>query len=508
MSLTAEQIAWLQRNRTMSGSSGGGVQPPPPGDPPPIVEEIRALLTAFQQAIHRIEVGGIPAAKLEPDLKAFQSRFDAASKPVAGAKQERARDAALKKLKSEIEKKLAEVKTDADRQSKAQTGGADAAITDLIDAAAKLIDNAMPDKKPDLDSRLQQLRADAAAVARMSDPAKQSTARGKADTDAKQLIKDASQAVDKDHEAEASKQVQDAYKSALANKYGISIGKYSDMTPPNMHLDDLYDTLENVPLGHVAQNKMKDLSYKQKWMVGAKGNQHGIGFSSGVGMELGAFGNETWLYNDPETKKPFVDPTTKKPEQPNGFRITVLHELGHSVDKRYGVMKTGDEAYGGWAKVDGGALVTLLAAPFIAKFRGVLDEAEITDLVKGAVFNGSIAAAPPDGNPAAWGEIAKFLGPWAAMRASSAPWSKPRLYFGGRNYVWSSNYGTWYSYSKAVRDKLETTDYQWSAPAEWFAELYAIYWYRKKPPPAAIPPAMAAFLPGGSGAGDPNAQKP
>jgi len=181
MPLTHEQIVWLQRNKAMSGGSGGNGQPPAPDDPSPILEEIRALLTAFHQVIHQIEAEGIPATKLEPDLKAFESRFDAASKPVAGAKQRQARDAALKKLKSDIEKKLTEVRTDADRQGKAQTGGADAAITDLVEAATKLIDDATPDKKPDLDSRLKQLRADAAAVAGLNDPAKQSAARGKAD---------------------------------------------------------------------------------------------------------------------------------------------------------------------------------------------------------------------------------------------------------------------------------------------------------------------------------------
>jgi len=158
--------------------------------------------------------------------------------------------------------------------------------------------------------------------------------------------------------------------------------------------------------------------------------------------------------------------------------------------------------------VDGSALVTLLATPFVTKFNGVLDAAVITGAVHDAVFSGAVAKAPPGADAAAWGVIATFLGPWAGMRLSGAPWSQPRLEFGGHNYVWGSNYGTWFSYSKAARDKLETTDYQWSAPAEWFAELYAIHWYRKKPASAAIPPVIAAFLPGGTGAGDPSAQKP
>ena len=97
----------------------------------------------------------------------------------------------------------------------------------------------------------------------------------------------------------------------------------------------------------------------------------------------------------------------------------------------------------------------------------------------------------------------------ATMRADNvSPWTQPNPSFGGRNFVWGVNYNTWFSYTGAERTKLETTSYQWSAPAEWFAELYASYWYQKKAPPTTIPPAMAAYLPGGSGAGDPSAQKP
>jgi hypothetical protein len=562
MSLTDDQIAWLQRNKMMSGggsASGSAMAtqsaaPALSGSPQQMQADCKVvrnrvpgpenhLLCVTHGHIvdtqsrtiialdlkdylnrglgeqhqgghgataHQITSAGTPPATLVHAARptAATSADAAPAAQPAHAPPAASRQALAQPASAQPAKKLTEVNPDADRQRKAQTGGADSAITDLLDAAAKLIDNATPDKKQDLAARLTQLRADVTAVVGMTDPAKQAAARSKADTDAKQLIKDAAQAVDKGQRDEARKQVQEAYKAALSDKYGISIGKHSDMTPPNLHLDDLYDTLENVPLGHVAQNKMMDVSYTRTLMVGPKGSQHGIGRATSDGIELGAFGEETWPYNDPETKKPFIDPTTKKPERPNGFRITVLHELGHSVDKRYSVMKTGDEAYGGWAKVDGGALVTRLAAPFIAKLKGVLDETIITDAVHSAVFKGAVGTAPPDADAAAWSEISKFLGPWAAMRSSGAPWASPRLSLGDRGYVWSSNYGTWYSYSKAARDKLEATSYQWSAPAEWFAELYAIYWYKKKPPPSTIPPAMTAFLPGGSGAGDPDMQKP
>jgi hypothetical protein len=42
------------------------------------------------------------------------------------------------------------------------------------------------------------------------------------------------------------------------------------------------------------------------------------------------------------------------------------------------------------------------------------------------------------------------------------------------------------------------TNYQWRAPGEWFAELYAISWYSKAEPPSGVPGAVRAYCYGGS----------
>ena len=73
----------------------------------------------------------------------------------------------------------------------------------------------------------------------------------------------------------------------------------------------------------------------------------------------------------------------------------------------------------------------------------------------------------------------------------------------GRDYFYRG--GAWRSSLSSEHAALKVTDYQWSAPAEWFAELYAICWYRKRPAPGSVHAKIRAYLPqeGGGGPGAP-----
>jgi hypothetical protein len=55
----------------------------------------------------------------------------------------------------------------------------------------------------------------------------------------------------------------------------------------------------------------------------------------------------------------------------------------------------------------------------------------------------------------------------------------------------------WWSYSVAEREAATVRPYQWRAPGEWFAELYAYSWFRKEDPPAAIGKKVRSYLYGG-----------
>ena len=90
---------------------------------------------------------------------------------------------------------------------------------------------------------------------------------------------------------------------------------------------------------------------------------------------------------------------------------------------------------------------------------------------------------------------------WLDLR--TATWQSPvDMEQEKRTYLFNS--GNFYSYATAEKAALHVSNYQWSAPGEWFAELYAICWYKHGPPPSAVPAALLPYLPQkGGGAGAP-----
>jgi hypothetical protein len=55
----------------------------------------------------------------------------------------------------------------------------------------------------------------------------------------------------------------------------------------------------------------------------------------------------------------------------------------------------------------------------------------------------------------------------------------------------------WWSYQPGAREKLSVRNYQWRAPGEWFADLYAVSWYKKVEPPTGVANAVRPYLFGG-----------
>lgn len=55
----------------------------------------------------------------------------------------------------------------------------------------------------------------------------------------------------------------------------------------------------------------------------------------------------------------------------------------------------------------------------------------------------------------------------------------------------------WWQYSAQDRSGTFVSTYQWRAPGEWFAELYAITWFKKVEPPAGVASAVRPYLYGG-----------
>ncbi len=470
-------------------------------------QEVRDMIDGLEATMQQLLADGVPAEVLDlTKITKFRAQYDAAIKPAASPNQVRAQTAALKQLKAAVAAASKDLKADAERQATATSSGAVQAIKDLRDAAANLIDgiaakdaNDPKDPKTVLAARLKALTDEIPDPAKIADQATLEAALKKADTDAKALLKDAAKAAG-DKDPKARQAVQDAYQKAIKEKYGISFGEgdHPKFVVPYTHLDDFYDVLEKVPVGHVAQKSMRDLTY-------VKGLD-GIGKFTSAGIELGTMPEDGGLRAE-------TDPKNQKTTQENKFAITVLHELGHTVDARWHLMPSiqGDAKCGGWIQHDWNDLAQQLIADFKNSHAGSpVTEAQLNDAAQAALIHGTAAPAPDNVAPAVWAEVSAHFHPWAEMHHRDYPWIGDPVPYKGRSYVWGkwAPETPWFSYLPSARAQMHITPYQWSAPREWFAELYALCWHKNEPAPDFVHEKVKAFMPGGTAAAAAAPKKP
>ena len=464
------------------------------------------MIDDLEATIQQLRADGIPAQMFDPtQVTKFRALYDAAVKP---GEQPRARSAALKQLRAAVTKASKDLKADADRQTRATTTGADQAIEDLRKAAQDLIDpmvvkdaNDPKDPKTALAARLKALTDEIPDAAKVTDQAKLEAARKQAEADAKALIKDAAKAAG-DDDPKVRQKVQDAYQKAIKEKYGISFGQGPDekLAVKYTHLDDFYDVLEKVPVGHVAHKNMRDLTY-------VKGLD-GIGKFTGVGIELGTMPKDGGKRSEADPKDNQDIPEKHKvTTQENKFAITVLHELGHSVDQRWNLIPgiQSDAKCGGWIEHGWGDIARQLIADFQQSHaRTPVTEAQLHAAALAALVHGATAPAPEGIDPTLWTDVSNHFGPWAEMHSRSYPWIGDPVPYKSRSYVFGKWAGAqWFSYLPTERAKMHITDYQWSSPREWFAELYALCWHKNEPAPSFVHDKVKAFMPGGSSAAPP-----
>jgi hypothetical protein len=337
--------------------------------------------------------------------------------------------------------------------------------------------------------------------AKFTDKAKLEAARKQADIDAKALIKDAAKAAGND-DPKVRQKVQDAFQKAIKEKYGISFGQGPDekLAVKYTHLDDFYDTLEKVPVGHVAHKNMRDLSYVH--------DLDGMGKFTGAGIEMGTMPKDGGqrLEADPRDNQGIPE-NHKVATKENTFAITVLHELGHSVDMRWNLMPgiQSDAKCGGWIAHGWDDIATQLIADFKQSHARVpVTDAQVHDAAQAALIHGEAAPAPEGVDPAVWADVSQHFQPWADMHSRKYPWAGDPISYKSRSYVFGKWAGAqWFSYLPAERAKMHITDYQWSAPREWFAELYALCWHKNEPAPPFVHEKVKAFMPGGTAAAPP-----
>jgi hypothetical protein len=446
-------------------------------------------MKSLDAEIQHVADAGLDKSHYAAQAKSIRDGYADALKVGDGA----ARVAAIGALVLRANQAASDAKEDVARVTKSSVEGVGAAVTDMRDGAKKLIDKLPKDskEKPELAKRLTELDASIAEAGKVTERAARARRLKQVNVAAESLFDDAA-AASKDSET-----VQAVYSKALKSRYGFDVANPSGMK--NTHLDQVYKMFDKVPETDVVQGKLKTLTYQP---LDDKGGQNtGAAYGDAV-IEMGDYGTEDWAYNDPKTGK--ATPA-------NGFSISTLHELGHSVDDRFGIMAAtqAKSGGGGWRKEP----VKSVAQAFIGEFRSgsgkslKIDDKQLAGLVEGAL-SGAGVKRPDKMSDAAWAVLQPLLNLCATRRSDSStwPWSAPHD-IGGRTYH-EAYKDEWWSYETAVRAKgLTVRDYQWRAPGEWFAELYAYSYYNSKPPPGGVDAAIAAYMYGGksSGAGAPSA---
>ncbi len=207
-------------------------------------------------------------------------------------------------------------------------------------------------------------------------------------------------------------------------------------------------------------------------------------------------------------------------EPANSFSISTLHEIGHSVDDKYKIMKAHLGDCGGWQNETVDSVAKAVADDFMASAGSTISLApkEVVSWVKDALTKGATdvpqdvpqmdgttkkitrkkvaqySDKPRTVKDADWASLQALLNKCVKMRMTEWPWGTSAI-FAISNRAYHESYPEeWVSYSVQARQALEVRDYQWRAPGEWFAEVYAYHWYHEKEAPGSIPAGVKEYL--------------
>ena len=460
-------------------------------------KKFEAAMTALDEQIAKVAEAGLNDGHYKAQAKSLRDDFTAATKLPGNDE----RVTAVSALVARAKQAAGNAQADIARVSKSAVEGVTSAVTAMRDGAQQSMDK-LPEKhkkKAELSLRLSDLDDLIAEVGKLTDRAERAKKLKLVNASAESLFNDAAKA------AKDKAIVQEVYAKALKERYGFEIDNPSGMK--NTHLEQVYEMFDKVPETDVVQGRMQKLSYQPLDDDGTKNTGAAYG---GAEITMGDYGKEKWNY---------VDPDTGKPVKANGFSISTLHELGHSVDDRFGIMNAGQgkPGAGGWKAEDRKSVATALIGAFTAGEGKALtiDATDLMSMVTKALA-GARTKRPPkmseddwnkepkQGKPgtmsdADWHVIETFLDLCFSRRNTEWPWGKAHD-IGGRSYH-EAYANEWVSYAVASRSNSNTVrDYQWRAPGEYFAELYAFSYFKSKPPPNGIDAGLAAYMFGGKAA--------
>jgi len=156
--------------------------------------------------------------------------------------------------------------------------------------------------------------------------------------------------------------------------------------------------------------------------------------------------------------------------------FAAAHEVGHGVDdaKSFMAKNLSKPSFGGWIEhgADMQAVADVVGPHF--KFYATPEQKEyvLSTLLSKPTTTPPVPSAPGD-----WAKAKQDFDDWFAIASEGNPWwsqsKSDAITIGGRVYqqAYTRN---WVSYDASARNK-GLTGYQFRAPGEWFAELYAGY---------------------------------
>lgn len=240
-----------------------------------------------------------------------------------------------------------------------------------------------------------------------------------------------------------------------------------------------WDRLEQLPAGHVEGNDELD------WFL-RKNDGSSYYWSADDSIAMG-HSNLTDSNGDY-----FLEQDGETDFQYNTFNAHLRHEVGHAVDARLGVTSGSGYANtapsaGRWVQYADGTdwLTNMLSAGGgvsgdhadaynQACQDAVSNEVDLNVALQALKDAGTVAADVP-AIPDTGVYRAIFL--TARWLPGSRPWNSNGWgAVGGRNWHRAYSGSRWVSFEKQARDSNAISNYQWRAPGEWFAELYAAYY--------------------------------
>lgn len=270
-------------------------------------------------------------------------------------------------------------------------------------------------------------------------------------------------------------------KKALEMRFNMQLELFTDKDGNNVDTDQdknapdvlrLYEVMKALPKSHTKDNPSMAKVQRIGEEVGTSS------FSSAtreLKLRVGRAEDKTERMISQEWEMGEVDADSKPAdtEPPTKFSWTTLHEIGHAVDDRQVFMKSraGQAEFGDWREYGGN--VKEIAQAAAGHFSYDQDYIE------------AYLAGEKPLRPAAKGVTEEV---WDRRRIEAESWCDSirndkniyynasaceRLQINGRVYQEAYAH-RWVSYSFAARKKA-VSGYQFRAPGEWFAELYAAY---------------------------------